>query len=134
MQHHLLTPICMANLTIVIWIFLKIINAQKMKFSIEDLFSKCDQIRKKLRIWSHLLKKSSMENFFFVQCMNSKWLQFLDPLKRYPWESQVTGYPSNMINDQSHGNIIKTASIYTFHWPYYKLAIMIHLRRFWKKF
>ena len=31
------------------------ITAQKMKFSIEDFFSKCDQIRSKLRIWSHLL-------------------------------------------------------------------------------
>ena len=36
-----------------------------MKFSIKDFFSKCDQIRKKLRIWSHLLKKSLMENFIF---------------------------------------------------------------------
>ena len=33
-------------------------TAQKMKFSIKDFFSKCDQIRRKLRIWSHLLKKS----------------------------------------------------------------------------
>ena len=40
-------------------------TAQKMKFSIKDFFSKCDQIRKKLRIWSHLLKKSLMENFIF---------------------------------------------------------------------
>ena len=39
--------------------------AQKMKFSIKDLFSKCDQIRSFLRIWSHLLKKSLMENFNF---------------------------------------------------------------------
>ena len=30
----------------------------KMKFSIKDFFSKCDQIRSFLRIWSHLLKKS----------------------------------------------------------------------------
>ena len=36
-----------------------------MKFSIKDFFSKCDQIRRKLRIWSHLLKKSSMEKFIF---------------------------------------------------------------------
>ena len=36
-----------------------------MKFSIKDLFSKCDQIRKKLGIWSHLQKKSLMENFIF---------------------------------------------------------------------
>ena len=38
-------------------------TAQKMKFSIKDFFSKCGQIR--MRIWSHLLKKSLMENFFF---------------------------------------------------------------------
>ena len=36
-----------------------------MEFSIKDFFSKCDQIRRKLRIWSHLLKKSLMENFIF---------------------------------------------------------------------
>ena len=36
---------------------------QKLKFSIEDVFSKCDQIRRKLRIWSHLLTKSLMINF-----------------------------------------------------------------------
>ena len=40
-------------------------TAQKMKFSIEDLFSKYDQIRGKLRIWSHLLNKSLIENFTF---------------------------------------------------------------------
>ena len=40
-------------------------TAQKMKFSIKGLFSKCDQIRRKLRIWSHLLKKSFMEKFNF---------------------------------------------------------------------
>ena len=36
-----------------------------MKFSIKDSFSKCDQIRSFLRIWSHLLKKFLMENFIF---------------------------------------------------------------------
>ena len=39
-----------------------------MKFSIQDFFSKCSQIRSLLRIWSHLLKKYLMENFiFYVQ-------------------------------------------------------------------
>ena len=38
---------------------------KKIKFSIKDFFSKCDQIRKKLQIWLHLLKKSLMENFIF---------------------------------------------------------------------
>ena len=36
-----------------------------MKFSVKDFFSKCDQIRNLLRIWSYLLKKSLMKNFFF---------------------------------------------------------------------
>ena len=36
-----------------------------MKFSIKDFSSKCDQIRRKLLIWSHLLEKSLMENFIF---------------------------------------------------------------------
>ena len=40
-------------------------TAQNMKFSIKDFFSKCDQIRRKLRIWSHLLEKFLMENFIF---------------------------------------------------------------------
>ena len=46
------------------------VTAQKMKFSINDFSSKCDQICRKLRIWSHLLKKSLMENFIFcaVRC------------------------------------------------------------------
>ena len=34
-----------------------------MRFSIDDFLSKGDQIRRKLRVWSHLLKKSIMENF-----------------------------------------------------------------------
>ena len=36
-----------------------------MKFSNKDFFSKCDQIRRFLRIRSNLMKKSSMENFLF---------------------------------------------------------------------
>ena len=47
-------------------------NAQKMKFSIKDFFSKCDQICSFLRILSYLLKKSLMGNFIFctlIRCM-----------------------------------------------------------------
>ena len=39
--------------------------AQKMQFSIKVFLCKCDQIRRKLCIWSHVLKKSSLENFIF---------------------------------------------------------------------
>ena len=38
---------------------------KKMKLFVKDFFRKCDLIRRKLRIWSHLLKKSLMENFVF---------------------------------------------------------------------
>ena len=41
-------------------------TSQKMKFSIRDFFSKCDQIRSFLRIWSLILKKYLMENFIFL--------------------------------------------------------------------
>ena len=40
-------------------------HCAKKKFSIKDFSSKCDQIRSFLRIWSHLLKKSLIENFIF---------------------------------------------------------------------
>ena len=42
-------------------------TVQETKFSIKDFFSNCDEIRRKLPIWSHLLKKSLMENFIFAQ-------------------------------------------------------------------
>ena len=44
---------------------INIFTAQKMKFSINDFSSKCDQIRSFLRIWPHLLEKSLIENFIF---------------------------------------------------------------------
>ena len=47
-----------------------------MKFSIKDCFSKCDQIHRKLRICSHLLKKSLVENFIFL-CNDHCILRFL---------------------------------------------------------
>ena len=37
-----------------------------------DFFCKCDQIRRKLQIWSHLRKKSLMENLFFCAVKQSK--------------------------------------------------------------
>ena len=39
-------------------------------FSIKDFLSKCAQICSFLRIWSHLLKKSLMENFIFCAVLN----------------------------------------------------------------
>ena len=44
-----------------------------MKLSIKDFSSKFDQIRRKLRIWSHLLKKSLIENFIFCTVIIILW-------------------------------------------------------------
>ena len=45
----------------------------KSGVSIKNFFSKYDQIRRKLRIWSYLLNKSLGENStFFVQCNKGK--------------------------------------------------------------
>ena len=45
------------------------LTAQKMNFFTKYFFSKCDQIHRKQRIWSHLLKKSLVENLTFFQCL-----------------------------------------------------------------
>ena len=44
-------------------------TAQKIKFSIKNFSSKCDQIRRFLRNWSHLLEKSLMGNFIFCAAL-----------------------------------------------------------------
>ena len=46
-------------------------NAQK--FPIKDLFSECDQILSFPRIWSHLLKKSFIQNFNFCDASTGDW-------------------------------------------------------------
>ena len=56
------------------------IIAQKMKFPIKNFFSKCDQIRRKLRIWSYLLKKSLIENFILYAKRRKRILTHLMPL------------------------------------------------------
>ena len=46
---------------------------KKLKFSIKNFFSKCDQMRRELRIWSYLLKKSLMQNIFYAVVTVIKW-------------------------------------------------------------
>ena len=53
------------------YLFSSSITAQMVKFSIKDFFIKSHQIRRKLRIWSHLANKSLMENLLFLQCMST---------------------------------------------------------------
>ena len=65
----------------------KSVNAQKMKFSIKDFFSKCDKIHSFLRIWSHSLKKFLMENFIFCAvCVSSVKIY----LSKRSWRSEET--------------------------------------------
>ena len=66
---------------LIMWVRLWI-TAQKIKFFIQDFFSKCDQIRSLLRIWSYLLKKSLLKNFIFcavIPLESTAWKE----LKRY---------------------------------------------------
>ena len=44
-----------------------------MKLSIVDFFSKCDQFRRNLRIWSHLLNKLLMKNFIFCAVISYQY-------------------------------------------------------------
>ena len=53
-----------------------------MKFSIKDFFGKRDQIRIFLRIWSHLMKKSLMENFILCAVRRSGDI-LIGPSKSY---------------------------------------------------
>ena len=66
------------------------ITAQKIKFSIKDFFSECDQIRSFLRIWSHLLKKSLRENFIFCEVYLENKRSNIPchiSVKKYKWPS-----------------------------------------------
>ena len=55
----------LATLTRVVITHNACLTAQKMKFSIKDFFSKCDQIRRKL------LKKAGMENLIFCAVLKT---------------------------------------------------------------
>ena len=53
-------------------------TTQKMRLSMKNFSSKCDQIRSFLRIWSHLLEKSFTENFIFCAVKYPESSDFLD--------------------------------------------------------
>ena len=69
------------------WRLFKLYNkyhCTKIKFSIKDFFSKCDQIPSFLRIWLHLPKKSLMENFIFCAVYPGKtWMTSLSCLNKF---------------------------------------------------
>ena len=62
------------NLKILIEVRLVILHRKKLKFSIKNVLSKCDQICSFLRVLSHFLKKSLKENIFCaVLIVNFHW-------------------------------------------------------------
>ena len=81
-----------------------------MKFFIKDFFSKCDQIHRKLWIWSHLLKKSLMKNFSFCAVnTHFHWLIFPNILCS-DWYLNVGQYLS-----QSIGAMVKSMRFVALH-------------------
>ena len=56
-----------------------------MKLSMKEFFSKCDQIRRKQRIWSHLLKKFLMENFIFCAVTENGRLNIILEMRTFLW-------------------------------------------------
>ena len=93
-------------------------TVQKMEFSIKDFFSKYDQIRSFLWIWSHLLKKSLTKIFIFCavvlesdhianQYKLHHWLKMAKyrfPLTLFPYKDRIEDSKLNkesnpLIND-----------------------------------
>ena len=82
-----------------------------MKFSTTDFFCKCDQIRSFLRIWSHLLKKSLMENFNFCEVKSVTYAPFA--------LSMVMSLDIKISLSQTHGgfsSLLPPSPLYLHHW------------------
>ena len=71
-----------------------LIKAQKMKFSIKDFFSKCDQSRS-LLIWLHLLNKSLMENSIICIVNVVTLLNFCRKMSEFSSEYSYFIHPEN---------------------------------------
>ena len=71
-------------------VFFKENTAQKSKFSIKDFFSKCEKIRSFLRIWSHFLKKSLMENFTFCAIFFTLFMSTLKLFHYITFDNMLT--------------------------------------------
>ena len=96
---------------------------KKMKFSIKDFFSKCDQIHSFLWIWSHLLKKSLMENFIFMQ-----WYQFWNLVFYFeiPFVSNhIESSPIGLNDPNSNARITVVISNFKFMWSIFGETLLI---------
>ena len=77
----------------------QILLHKKWKFSIKGFFSKCEQIHNKLRIWSHLRKKSLMENFIFCAVYWSRKVKnTCSPVPLVTWINFMWFYCTNTLS------------------------------------
>ena len=109
-------------LTICLWKS-RTIATQKMKFPIKDFFSKCDQIRSFLRIWSHLLRKSLMENNIFCAVYSEKFVKLLSGLFHCGDVSSAKLPSDDAIKEHLKMHII-SRQICTFSKGMWKVAVM----------
>ena len=78
------------------------LHCKKNEVSIKDFFSKCDQICSFLWIWSHILKKSLMENFIFL-CSVFFLFHVLANLEHFIYFSE---YKLQCFGRKYHGKVI----------------------------
>ena len=77
------------------------VQVNQLKINILYVFSKCDQIGRKMWIWSHLLKKSLMENFVFcaVHQTHYQWIvQYFDNYDKRSLSLNVTDSHNRLFN------------------------------------
>ena len=86
-------------------------NAHKVKFSIKDFFSKSDQIRRKPRIWSYLLKKSLMENFIFCAVCSQRMMDFSIIVAKLKLNALMEYFPHPFIRNKLKMKLIWTLMI-----------------------
>ena len=104
-----------------------IYTVQKMKFSIMDFLSKYDQIRSFPRIWSHLLKKSLVENIFCA-VLSMKTHQQLSLIPLHKLETSI--WFKRNIKSNSIWNLTSSfLKISTWHLPLKtaKVTVLFHL-------
>ena len=117
------------------WLVVSVIAfAQKMKFSIKDFSGKCDHICIFLCIWSHLLKKSLMENFIFCAVCFTK---IISVSSTGISSNNLSPSPPSKQNDQLHlkfsKHIFSLILVWFNHksWPAFWQQICIIWRSFW---
>ena len=116
------------------------INTQKMNFSVKNLFSKCDHIRIKLRIYSHLLNKSLTEKFIFCvlniigftteYCKfffkpNCRSLIYFTSINT--WQRLISSLLFR--NQFLHRTYCMTVNILLEHWTHFKLPLVEEVPR-----